>query len=145
VDAPAVGGVAGGVDVRRRGAWWRLHPSASGPTIAKCEAKEVDHECAPIERSRERLILRQLESGRYRSAEDVIDKAVPALDSQEQEFEERAYRFKAGIEERLKQPATPLDFAAIMSKVKRGLRRARPDSVGNLCSSPRASLLLSGT
>jgi len=67
----------------------------------------------------ERLVQRKVESGQYRSADEVVSTALRVLDAQEQELDARATTFQAEIERRLGEgPAEVMDFAAL----KRSLR-----------------------
>jgi antitoxin ParD1/3/4 len=62
----------------------------------------------------ERLVQEKMESGRYRSPDEVITKALHALDEQDQELDARATAFREEIEQRLASgPATPLDFSEL--------------------------------
>jgi antitoxin ParD1/3/4 len=67
----------------------------------------------------ERLVLRKVESGLYRSADEVVSTALRALDAQDQELDARATTFQAEVERRLSEgPAAVMDFTAL----KRSLR-----------------------
>lgn len=77
-----------------------------------------------------RLVQEKVESGRYRSADEVISKALRMLDERDQDLDSRATAFKAEIERRLASgPATPLDFAEVRSQIRSELearKAARP-------------------
>jgi len=73
-----------------------------------------------ISRDLELLIQEKVESGKYRSPDDVIRKALHMLDEWDHELDSRATAFKTEIERRLASgPATPLDF----SELKRSIRK----------------------
>jgi antitoxin ParD1/3/4 len=77
----------------------------------------------------ERLIEEKVESGRYRSPNEVVTLALNALEEQDHALGERALAFKAEIDSRLASgPATPLDFSALKKSFREGLatREARP-------------------
>ena len=66
----------------------------------------------------ERLVQEKLESGRYRSPNEVISQALHMLDARDQELDARATAFKAEIEQRLASgPATPMDFSVLKKRV----------------------------
>lgn len=66
----------------------------------------------------ERLIQEKVESGRYRSSDEVISEALHALDERDQDLDVRATAFKAEIERRLASgPATPMDFSALKRRI----------------------------
>ena len=67
----------------------------------------------------ERLVREKVDSGLYRSADDVISTALRALEERDQELNARATAFQSEIEKRLVSgPATPMDF----SELKRSIR-----------------------
>jgi antitoxin ParD1/3/4 len=67
----------------------------------------------------EQLVQQKLESGRYRSADEVISSALWALDERDQELDAHASSFQAEIEQRLASgPATPMDFSAIKQRIR---------------------------
>jgi antitoxin ParD1/3/4 len=67
----------------------------------------------------ERRIQEKVESGRYRSSDEVISEALHALDERDQELDARATAFKEEIETRLASgPATPMDFSALKKKIR---------------------------
>lgn len=66
----------------------------------------------------ERLIQEKVESGRYRSSDEVISEALHALDERDQALDARATAFKVEIERRLASgPATPMDFSALKRRI----------------------------
>ncbi|HSS75378.1 MAG TPA: type II toxin-antitoxin system ParD family antitoxin [Thermoanaerobaculia bacterium] len=66
----------------------------------------------------ERLVQEKVETGRYRSPDDVISKALHVLDERDQEVDARATAFKTEIEQRLASgPATPIDFPALKRRI----------------------------
>jgi len=66
----------------------------------------------------ERLVQEKVETGRYRSTDDVISKALHVLDERDQELDAQANAFKTEIEHRLASgPATPMDFSAVKRRV----------------------------
>lgn len=76
-----------------------------------------------------RLIQEKVESGRYRSPDEVISKAVHMLDEWDQELDSRATAFKAEIESRLASgPATPLDFAELKRSIRREVEARKTGS-----------------
>jgi antitoxin ParD1/3/4 len=67
----------------------------------------------------ERLVREKVDSGLYRSADEVISTALRALEERDQELNARATAFQSEIEKRLASgPATPMDF----SELKRSIR-----------------------
>ena len=67
----------------------------------------------------ERLVQEKLESGHYRSPNEVISKALHMLDERDQELDARATELKVEIERRLASgPATPMDFSALKRRVR---------------------------
>jgi antitoxin ParD1/3/4 len=67
----------------------------------------------------ERLVREKVDSGLYRSADEVISTALRALEERDQELNARATAFQSEIETRLASgPATPMDF----SELKRSIR-----------------------
>ena len=67
----------------------------------------------------ERLVREKVDSGLYRSADEVISTALRALEERDQELNARATAFRSEIEKRLASgPATPMDF----SELKRSIR-----------------------
>jgi antitoxin ParD1/3/4 len=77
----------------------------------------------------ERLVQKKVESGRYRSPDEVISQALLALDEWDRELDARATAFKSEIEERLASgPAVPLDFSAVKKRIREEIeaRKASP-------------------
>ncbi len=67
----------------------------------------------------EKLVQEKVESGRYRSPNEVISEALLVLDERDQELDARATAFKAEIEERLASgPATLMDFSAVKMRIR---------------------------
>jgi antitoxin ParD1/3/4 len=70
----------------------------------------------------EKLVKQKVESGYYRSADEVIRKALYALEAQDQEMDTQATAFKAEIERRLASgPATPMNFSAVKRSIREKL------------------------
>lgn len=66
-----------------------------------------------------RLVQERVESGRYRSPDEVISEALHVLDERDQELEARATVFKAEIDKRLASgPATPMDFSVVKRHIR---------------------------
>jgi antitoxin ParD1/3/4 len=75
----------------------------------------------------ERLVREKVDSGLYRSADEVISTALRALEERDQELNARATAFRSEIEQRLASgPATPMDF----SELKRSIREEAGASAG---------------
>lgn len=77
----------------------------------------------------ERLVQEKVDSGRYRSPDEVISKALHVLDEQDQELDARAMAFREEIEQRLASgPATPLDFSELKRSIHKEVeaRKASP-------------------
>jgi antitoxin ParD1/3/4 len=67
----------------------------------------------------ERLVQQKVESGLYHSADEVIRKALRALEAQDQEIDTQATALKTEIDRRLASgPATPMDFAAVKRSIR---------------------------
>jgi len=67
----------------------------------------------------ERLVREKVDSGLYRSADDVISTALRALEERDQELNARATAFQSEIEERLVSgPATPMDFSELKKSIR---------------------------
>jgi antitoxin ParD1/3/4 len=67
----------------------------------------------------EQLVKQKVDSGLYSSVDEVIRKALRALDAQEQELDAQATALKAEIDRRLVTgPATPMDFAAVKRSIR---------------------------
>jgi antitoxin ParD1/3/4 len=67
----------------------------------------------------EKLVQQKVESGLYRSADEVILQALRALDAQDREVDAQATAFKTEIDRRLASgPATPMDFAAVKRTIR---------------------------
>ena len=67
----------------------------------------------------EQLVQQKLESGRYRSADEVVSSALWALDERDQELDAKASGFQAEIEQRLASgPATPMDFSVLKQRIR---------------------------
>jgi antitoxin ParD1/3/4 len=76
----------------------------------------------------ERLVQEKVESGRYRSAHDVISQALHALDERDQELDARTTAFKTEIERRLASgPATPMDFPALKRRIREEVEARKID------------------
>jgi antitoxin ParD1/3/4 len=76
------------------------------------------------------LVKQKVESGLYRSADEVIRKALRALDAQDQDVDAKATAFKTEIDRRLASgPATPMDFAAVKRSLREQIEARR---TGNL-------------
>jgi len=69
----------------------------------------------------ERLVMSKVESGRYRSAAEVVSTALRALDAQDQELDARATTFQAEVERRLSGwQVAIMDFAALKRSLRAG-------------------------
>ena len=67
----------------------------------------------------ERLVQEKVDSGLYRSADEVIRTALRALDERDQDLDARATAFKTEIEKRLENgPATPMDFSGLKRSIR---------------------------
>jgi putative addiction module CopG family antidote len=67
----------------------------------------------------ERQIQKKVDSGRYRSADEVVSTALRVLDEHDQEIEARATAFRTEIERRLTTgPATVMDFTALKKTIR---------------------------
>lgn len=67
----------------------------------------------------ERLVQEKVDSGLYRSADEVIRTALRTLDERDQELDAQATAFQAEIENRLASgPATPMDFSALKKSIR---------------------------
>lgn len=76
----------------------------------------------------ERLVQEKVDSGLYRSADEVVSTALRALDERDQDLDARATAFQTEIEKRLASgPATPMDF----SELKRSIREEAEARKGN--------------
>lgn len=77
----------------------------------------------------ERLVQEKMESGRYRSPNEVISQALHMLDERDQELDTRATVFKAEIEKRLASgPATPMDFSDLKRRVREEVEARKASS-----------------
>jgi antitoxin ParD1/3/4 len=105
-------------------------PTMSVPGIMKMQPEGDDVMDLHLSSDLEKLLRQKIESGQYRSADEVIRKALHALEAQDQELDAQATAFKAEIERRLASgPATPMDFSA----VKRSIReKAEAQKAGRL-------------
>ncbi len=76
----------------------------------------------------EKLVQTKVESGLYRSADEVISEALHALDERDQELDARATAFQMEIGRRLASgPATPMDFVGIKRSIQRELAARKED------------------
>lgn len=76
----------------------------------------------------EKLVQSKVESGHYRSADEVISEALLALDERDQELEAQADAFRAEIGRRLASgPATPMDFDDLKKRLRIGLASHQGD------------------
>lgn len=67
----------------------------------------------------ERLVQEKVNSGLYRSADEVISSALRVLDERDHELDTRATAFQTEIENRLGSgPATPMDFSALKESIR---------------------------
>jgi antitoxin ParD1/3/4 len=67
----------------------------------------------------ERLVREKVDSGLYRSADEVISTALRALEERDQELNARATAFRSEIEKRLASgPATPMDFSELKKSIR---------------------------
>lgn len=74
----------------------------------------------------ERLVQEKVDSGRYRSADEVVSIALRTLDERDQDLDARATAFKEEIERRLASgPATPMDFSALKKSIREEAERRR--------------------
>jgi|tagenome__1003787_1003787.scaffolds.fasta_scaffold20046065_2 antitoxin ParD1/3/4 len=74
----------------------------------------------------ERLVQEKVDSGLYRSADEVISIALRTLDERDQDLDERATAFKEEIERRLASgPATPMDFSALKQSIREETERRK--------------------
>lgn len=76
----------------------------------------------------ERLVQDKVESGLYRSADEVVSEALHMLEERDQELDARATAFKAEIGRRLASgPATPLDFSAVKRSIQEEVKARKAD------------------
>lgn len=67
----------------------------------------------------ERRIQKKVDSGLYRSADEVVSTALRVLDERDQELDARATAFQAEIQKRLASgPATAMDFSALKKSIR---------------------------
>lgn len=76
----------------------------------------------------EKLVQAEMESGLYRSANEVIREALHALQERDRGLEARALAFQAEIGNRLAGgPATPMDFPGLKAKIQSELAARKQD------------------
>jgi putative addiction module CopG family antidote len=67
----------------------------------------------------ERRIQMKVDSGLYRSADEVVSTALRVLDERDQDLDAHATAFRAEVEKRLSSgPATVLDFTALKLNIR---------------------------
>ena len=67
----------------------------------------------------ERQIQKKVDSGLYRSADEVVRTALRVLDERDQELDTRATAFQEEIHKRLTSgPATAMDFPALKESIR---------------------------
>jgi putative addiction module CopG family antidote len=78
----------------------------------------------------ERRIQEKVDSGLYRSADEVLSTALRVLDERDQDLDTRATAFQMEIEQRLASgPATAMDFSALKKSIREEAK-ARQDERG---------------
>ena len=76
----------------------------------------------------ERRIQKKVDSGLYRSADEVVSTALRVLDERDQELDTRATAFRAEIEKRLTSgPSTAMDFTALKKSIREGAKASRAE------------------
>ncbi len=67
----------------------------------------------------EQWVKEKVRRGFYRSADEVIQAALQALEERDQELEARATAFRENIHQRLENgPAAPMDFSAVKARIR---------------------------